>query len=262
MNLSLEKKRAFVCGSTQGIGRACAEVFAQLGAVVTLVGRDAEALARVRAELAPVTGQQHDTLRADFAAPTELRRIVEEHVRRSAPYHILLNNTGGPPAGTLLESTPDQLLEAFQKHIVCAQHLAQCLVPGMKQYGYGRIINIVSTSVREPIAGLGVSNTTRGAMASWAKTLSREVGPFGITVNNILPGFTETARLDALLAGRAQRENRDKQQLIEALKAEIPARRFARPEETANAAAFLASTAAAYITGVSLPVDGGRLASI
>ncbi|MFN0059005.1 MAG: SDR family oxidoreductase [Planctomycetota bacterium] len=262
MILSLDKKRAFVCGSTQGIGRACAEVFARLGAVVTLVGRDADALARVRAELAPVSGQQHDTLRADFAAPTELRRIVEEHTRRNAPYHILLNNTGGPPAGALLESTPDQLLDAFQKHIVCAQHLAQCLVPGMKQYGYGRIINIVSTSVREPIAGLGVSNTTRGAMASWAKTLSREVGPYGITVNNILPGFTETARLDALLAGRAQRENRDKQQLIEALKAEIPVRRFARPEETANAAAFLASAAAAYITGVSLPVDGGRLASI
>ncbi|MCA8959221.1 MAG: SDR family oxidoreductase [Planctomycetes bacterium] len=261
MRVSLEGKRAVVCGSTQGIGRACAHELAAAGAQVTLVARNVERLTEVQASLPRPSDQSHEILVADFSDPSGLDASVRAHAS-AAPRHILINNTGGPPGGRAIDASPEEYLDAYSKHLICNQILARALVPGMTSEGYGRIINIISTSVREPIPNLGVSNTTRGAVASWAKTLSRELGPHGITVNNVLPGFTETQRLDSLMAARAQREGIEKETLLAQLAESVPARRFAMPEETAYAICFLASPLAAYISGVSLPVDGGRLNGI
>jgi 3-oxoacyl-[acyl-carrier protein] reductase len=262
MTLQLSERHALVCGSTQGIGRACAHELARLGAAVTLVARDEVALRRVSAELSCAAGQTHRTVCADFSDPEAVRDRVGAHVRAYGPFHILVNNTGGPPPGSLLEAEAGALRAAFASHVLCNHLLVQVVVPGMRAAGYGRIVNIISISVKQPIAGLGVSNTTRGAVASWAKTLAGELGPFGITVNNVLPGYTDTDRLRQLLARRAAEAGVAVEQLEAAVKAEIPARRFATADEIAAAVGFLASPAAAYINGVNLPVDGGRTQSL
>jgi len=256
--IDLDSKRALVCGSTQGIGLACARAFARCGAEVTLLARDESALAAALQSLERPSGQRHALLRADFHNPDAVRCAASDHVAASGPIHILLNNTGGPPAGPVLDAAPDAFRLAFAQHLLCNQFLVQALVPGMKSLGYGRILNIISTSIKQPIRGLGVSNTIRGAVASWSKTLAEELGPFGITVNNILPGATLTGRLRAIIAARAKRAGVDETVVEEEMKREIPLRRFAEPEEVAMAACFLASPAAAYVSGINLPVDGGR----
>ncbi|MDX1488930.1 MAG: SDR family oxidoreductase [Acidiferrobacterales bacterium] len=256
----LTGKRAIVCGSTRGIGRACAFELAKVGAQVTLLARDAQALLRTRDDLSKASWPtpEHDCLVADFTDPHQVSRLAREYLERSGPAHILINNTGGPPSGSILEAHPDAFLAAFGNHLLCNHLLAQAVIPGMKQAGYGRIINIVSTSVKQPIAGLGVSNTVRGAVASWAKTLAGEVARHGITVNNVLPGATRTDRLLAIIEHRAKSLGVTVHEVEHTMKSEIPARRFAEPEEIAAAVGFLASPAASYITGVSLAVDGGR----
>lgn len=258
---SLTGRRTYVCGSTQGIGRACAIELARLGATVTLIARHEEALRKVRDELPATGGQKHDYLKADFADWQGLRDAAAAHARDNGPIHILLNNTGGPSAGPAFEGTPEEYLDGFSKHIVCNQVLVHAVANGMREESYGRIINIISTSVIMPIKGLGVSNTIRGAVANWARTLAAELGPFGITVNNILPGFTETARLNALIKGKAGRAGKDVAEVEMEMKSTIPARRFGDPEEIAAVVGFLATPAAAYVSGVNLPVDGGRLAA-
>jgi len=260
--ISLQGRRALVCGSTQGIGRASAEGLAGAGAEVVLLARNAQQLEAVRETLPIGDGVQHEAMIADFADPAAVRSVVGEYLASHPPIHILVNNTGGPPAGPALEATEEAFRAAFAMHLFCNHALVQLVVPGMRAAGYGRIINIISTSVREPIKGLGVSNTVRGAVASWAKTLSKELGPAGITVNNVLPGSTRTGRLESIIAGRAKSAGMEVGQVEQALMAEIPLGRFAAPDEIAAAIVFLASPAAGYITGVSLPVDGGRLASI
>lgn len=259
--LTLEGKNALVCGSTQGIGRACAIEFARLGAFVTLMARHSEALEKVHAELPTDHGQKHGVIQADFSDWQAVQQRAGEFVTAGGPVHILLNNTGGPPAGPVFEAQPEDFLKAMTQHVLCNQVLAQICAPGMRDAKYGRIINIISTSVIMPIKGLGVSNTIRAAVANWARTLAAELGPFGITVNNILPGFTDTARLRSLLQGRASRAGISLEEVQRDSMASIPARRFGTPEEIAHAAAFLASPAAAFINGVNLPVDGGRLAA-
>ncbi|MFQ5549899.1 MAG: SDR family oxidoreductase [Gemmatimonadales bacterium] len=259
MEIGLTGKNALVCGSSQGIGRAAAEALARNGARVTLLARDRDTLASVAQSL---DGAAHDFLTADFDDPEQVRRVVAEYLNSSAPFHILVNNTGGPKAGEIVEAQGDEFLLAFKRHLVCNQLLAQALLPGMKAAGYGRIVNIASTSVREPIRGLGVSNTIRGAVASWAKTLAREVAPDGVTVNNVLPGYTDTARLRSLINTRAEATGQTVEQVTQSWVDVIPTGRFASPAEIAVAIAFLASPAASYITGVSLPVDGGRIAAI
>jgi len=258
----LTGKRAIVCGSTQGIGRACALALANLGASVTLAARNESALKAVLAELPATAGQAHGFIVADFNDPQQVRERVAENIVTAGTAHILVNNSGGPPAGAILAANPADFLAAINRHLICNHLLAQAVIPGMKAAGYGRIINIISTSVREPIPGLGVSNTTRCAVASWAKTLSREVAPFGITVNNILPGATETGRIQDLINNKARSTGQTPEQVRAEMIGHIPAGRFAHPDETAAATAFLASPAASYITGVSLPVDGGRIACI
>jgi 3-oxoacyl-[acyl-carrier protein] reductase len=261
----LSGKRALVCGATQGIGRACAFEFARLGARVTLLARNEEDLRRARDELAAAEGAQtgrgaprHDFLRADFAEPDSVRAVVARHVEKAGPVEVLLNNTGGPQAGPIVEADPEAFLAGFSAHLICNQVLARTLLPGMKAAGYGRIINIVSTSVKQPIRGLGVSNTIRGAVASWAKTLAGELAPFGITVNNVLPGATATGRLRSFIRSKARAAGISEDEVERQMKSEIPMGRFAGPEEIAAAAGFLATPAAGYITGISLPVDGGR----
>ena len=262
MNLDLKNKRAMVCGSTQGIGKAVALELAALGASVTLVARNEEKLKETAGELDQTAGQQHDYLVADFSNPEEVYRQLKAYVQEQAAIHILVNNTGGPPGGPILEAAPDEFLKAFNMHLINNHQLVQAVVPLMKKAGYGRIINIISTSVKEPIPGLGVSNTTRGAVASWAKTMANELGQFGITVNNVLPGSTKTSRIYSLVESRAEKSGRSKEEVQQEMQAAIPARRFAEPEEVAAAAAFLATPAAAYINGVSLAVDGGRTGSL
>ncbi len=259
---SLSGKRAIVCGSSQGIGRACAMRFASLGATVTLVARDKGALEKVLRELPPGNQQPHDILVADFSTPEAVRDRVAAHVEKVGPVQILLNNTGGPSHGSIAEANPDQFIKAMTMHIVCNQVLVQTLLPGMKSAGYGRIINIVSTSVKEPIPGLGVSNATRWAVAAWAKTLAGELAPLGITVNNVLPGYTDTGRLAALIEAKAKASGAEAEQVKRDMIGRIPMGRLARPEEIAAAAGFLASPAASYVTGINLPVDGGRLSSM
>ena len=257
--LALEGKNALVCGASRGIGRACAREFARLGARVILVARSDEALREVRGGLGE---GEHRVLSADFGDPQALGAAVERLAAEMGPIHVLLNNTGGPPSGAILEAKPAEFLAAFSNHLICNQILCRALVPGMKQAGYGRIINIVSTSVKQPIRGLGVSNTVRGAVASWAKTLSVEVAPFGITVNNVLPGATRTERLVEIIRERARVGGRSEQEIESEMMREIPAGRFGTAEEIAAAAAFLAGPRAGYITGVSLPVDGGRTSAL
>ena len=260
--IELTGKRAIVCGATQGIGRACADLLAGCGATVILVARDQAALQEAVRSLPAGHGQEHAFVRADFSDPADLRDAITRHVASAGPAHVLINNTGGPPAGDLLHARIDEFAAALTMHVQCNHVLVQTLLPGMRELGYGRIVNIVSTSVREPIPGLGVSNTIRAAVAGWSKTLSRELAPSGITVNCVLPGYTETARLRSLIQTRADRSGVDPDEIERAMKAGTPMGRFARPEEIAAAVVFLASPLAAYITGVNLPVDGGRIAAL
>ncbi|MEN3027207.1 MAG: SDR family oxidoreductase [Chlorobiota bacterium] len=259
MELSLEGRRTLVCGSTQGIGKAIAEAFARAGASVTLLARSPERLEAVRAALPTPAGQRHHAIAADFSYPEELDRVMREHLDQSGlVYHILVHNTGGPPPGKLIEAPLTAFEAAFRQHLWTAHLLMQALLPGMRAEGYGRILLVLSTSVRQPIEGLGVSNTVRAALASWMKTLSAEVAPWGITVNAILPGSILTQRLQALWEYLAQQLGIPIGEVVQRTIASIPAGRIGQPEEIAAAALFLASPAAAYITGVSLPVDGGR----
>lgn len=257
MNLDLTGKRAIVCGSTRGIGKAIAIELAMLGAGVTLFARDEGRLQRVRAELPSNKGQRHEYLVADFNFPEKVKSIIDPYAKENV-VHILVNNTGGPPGGFAIDASPDDFVKAFSAHLLCNQILTQALVEGMKKAAFGRVINVISTSVKAPIRGLGVSNTIRGAVANWAKTLSVELAPFGITVNNVLPGATVTDRLLDLNRIKAEKSGRTIEQVTEEMEKEIPAQRFAQPEEVAAAAAFLASPAASYINGINVPVDGGR----
>jgi len=260
MNIDLSGKRALVCGASKGIGKAAAQALANLGASVTLVARSAELLSEFSQALdrqRKHPEQDHDYLVVDFNDPADLKKRVGV-LCLERTYHILVNNTGGPAAGPITEADPEHFLNAFRQHLVCNHLLTQLLVPGMKKAGYGRIINVVSTSVKTPIDGLGVSNTTRGAVANWSKTMAGELGSFGITLNNVLPGATDTGRLRSLLADLADRKGHSLEEEKKHWEDSIPMKRFGTATEVANAIAFLASPAASYITGTSITVDGGR----
>ncbi|MGH1362420.1 MAG: SDR family oxidoreductase [Calditrichia bacterium] len=256
MNLDLTGKRALVCGSSKGIGRAIAFQLASQGARVVLMARNSTALEQVSSDL-PGDGHQYQV--ADFSQPTELAALLQQPLFQEDPISVLINNTGGPPGGPIQDAKLEAFKSAFNNHLLCNQILAQALLPGMKEDGYGRIVNIISTSVKQPIAGLGVSNTIRAAVANWAKTLAGEVAAFGVTVNNVLPGATSTERLAEVIGVRAKQAQRDIAAEEKAWAAAIPMKRFGDPSEIANAVGFLASPAASYISGINLPVDGGRL---
>jgi 3-oxoacyl-[acyl-carrier protein] reductase len=259
MNLDLIGKNALVCGSSRGIGKASAIELAKLGVNVTLVARHEETLKSALLELDTSRYQRHQYLVLDFSDYKEVETRLHKHLKEeNITYQILVNNTGGPSAGWVIEAMPEQFMQAFNNHLLCNHVITRLLIDGMKQSGYGRIINIISTSVKQPIPGLGVSNTVRGAVANWAKTLATELGQFGITVNNVLPGATLTGRMTELLEAKSAKTGISTDTLAEEMKKEIPLGRFAEPAEVAAAVAFLASPAAAYISGINLPVDGGR----
>ncbi|MCB0525798.1 MAG: SDR family oxidoreductase [Lewinellaceae bacterium] len=261
MNTSLVGKNALVGGGSAGIGRAVAAELAQLGANVTLLARSEDRLMAAKEILDTSQGQMHDILVADYSDIEKLKVGVDALLEKRS-FQILVNNTGGPPGGPISEASDKEFISAFHNHLLCNHLLLQALLPGMKKAGYGRVINVISTSVKEPIVGLGVSNTTRWAVASWAKTLSVELGEFGITVNNVLPGFTNTSRLDEIIENRVKKSAASRSVIENSMKSQVPLRRFAEPEEVAAAVAFLASPAAGYISGINLPVDGGRTKSL
>ena len=258
MNLDLKDKNAIVCGSTAGIGLAIAHELAGLGVNVTCIARNESKLKEVVKSLKKEGEQQHQYLVADFNFPDVLEKVIGQYVNSSPKIDILVNNTGGPPPGKAIDASVEDFLSAFKQHLICNQVLVQAVVPAMKENKYGRIINIISTSVKMPIPGLGVSNTIRGAVASWSKTLSMELAPFGITVNNVLPGSTKTGRLDSIISNKSQQSQKSMDEVQQEMVSEIPARRFGEPQELAAAVAFLSSASAAYINGVNLTVDGGR----
>lgn len=262
MIIDLTGKRALVCGSSQGIGKATAIQLATMGASITLLARNRETLEVLQRELPTSANQKHDVLVADFSQPEELRNTIAAYVQAGNQIQILINNTGGPSGGELLADSTQKFMDTFQQHLICNHILAQAVVPGMKESNYGRIINIISTSVKVPLPNLGVSNTIRGAVANWAKTLANELGKFGITVNNVLPGATATQRLASIISNKSAKVGASEDIVSEEMKKEIPLQRFAQPEEIAYAVAFLASPSAAYINGINLPVDGGRTASL
>ncbi len=261
MDLGLAGKRAIVCGSTDGIGKASAFELADMGAEVVLLARNESKLKSVRDSLPKLNGQRHSFLVADFSIPDQVRAVMEQFTKQTTA-HILVNNTAGPSPGAAIDASPDDFMTAFSAHLLCNQILTQAVVPGMKHERYGRIINIISTSVKIPIKGLGVSNTIRGAVANWAKTLSLELAPFGITVNNVLPGATMTNRLRDLIATKAKQGGKTLEDVQRQMESEIPVGRISDPSEIAAAVAFLATPAASYINGISLPVDGGRTGSL
>ncbi len=258
MNLGLHNKNALVCGSTQGIGKATAMQLAKEGANITLIARNEEKLMQVLKEL-PNDNQNHSYIVANFSNPLELSEKLN---KPGLNFHILINNTGGPAGGPVFTAKLDEFEIAFTQHLKCNHVLVQALVPFMKSEGYGRIINIISTSVKQPLDGLGVSNTIRGAVANWSKTLANELGEFAITVNNVLPGATATERLNEIINNKADKTKKSVEEVIESMKNASPLKRFAQPEEVANAVVFLASEKASFINGINVPVDGGRTKSL
>jgi len=261
MNLSIEGKNAIICGSSQGIGYAIAEELAIMGANCILLARSEENLRIAVSQLDISIRQTHSYHAIDFNEQDAVKELIKK-ITASQNIHILINNSGGPAAGPIADATEEQFLNAFNQHLIVNHILTTAIMEGMKKDGYGRIINIISTSVKTPLKNLGVSNTIRGAVASWAKTMANELGGFGITVNNVLPGLTTTSRLRSLIETTAERQNVTKEEVEKAMLSEVPLKRFGEAAEIAAVAAFLATPAAAYVSGASIPVDGGRTPSI
>ena len=258
MKLDLTGRHALVCGASQGIGRASAVELAELGADVTLLARSGDALKSLVESLPRIHGAQRHRWHAVDMHDTAALQTTAASIVAEAPVHILINNTGGPPGGPIQNAPLAEFESAFRQQLLAGQALLQAVLPGMRASGYGRLVNVISTSVKEPIAGLGVSNTVRAAVAAWAKTLAGELAAGGITVNSVLPGYTRTQRLDSLLAAQATSSGRSEQEIAESLLATVPARRFGETSEVAAVIAFLCTPAAAYVNGVSIAVDGGR----
>lgn len=260
VELSLTNKTAIVCGSTQGIGKATAIELSRLGANIVLIARTEAKLQHVLRELDPKGS--HSYLVADFTKPAELKNKINVWAKTNTA-HILVNNTGGPKGGPIRNADAQEFLDAFNQHLICNHIMVQALYPGMREAGYGRIINVISTSVKQPLDGLGVSNTVRGAVANWSKTLANELGQFNITVNNVLPGATNTVRLQSIAQNAAaQSSGIEFDEIMHNMANQSPMKRIAEPEEIANTIAFLASPAASYINGINVPVDGGRTKSL
>ena len=261
MDLDLKGKHALVCGASEGIGRATAIELATLGAGVTVLARREAVLRDVVAALPADQGQQHGFRVVDMADTSALGATLAALVDER-PVQVLVNNSGGPPGGRAIDANPEAYLRAFTQHLLANQVITRAVVPGMREARFGRIVNVISTSVYEPIPNLGVSNTVRAAVAGWAKTLSRELAADGITVNNVLPGFTETGRIAQIVKGRMDASGDSEADVRAELVALVPARRFAQPAEVGGVIAFLCSPAAGYVNGQSIAVDGGRMNSI
>lgn len=262
MELNLKGKTAMVCGSTNGIGKFSAIELAKLGAKIVLIARDEKKLTEMCKILKGINNEDHDFIIADFDFSPELKVRVEDYISENGPVQILVNNTGGPKGGKITEAKTEEFIHTFHAHLICNHILVQATIEGMKKSGYGRIINIISTSVKQPLPGLGVSNTIRAAVGNWSKTLAGELGEFNITVNNVLPGATKTQRLESIAQKKAELSGTTIDHIYQEMANEVPMKRIGLPEEVAAAVAFLASPAASYINGINIPVDGGRTACL
>ena len=261
MNLSLEGRNAIICGSSQGIGFAIAEELAIMGANCILMARNEENLKLAVLKMDISIRQSHAYHAIDFNDQNATRQLIQKIVTQQN-VHILINNSGGPQAGPIVEATEEQFVQAFNQHLITNHILTRAVIEGMKKDHYGRIVNIISTSVKTPLKNLGVSNTIRGAVASWAKTMANELGEYGITVNNVLPGYAKTQRLRSLVQTTASNKGLSVTEIEKQMAEEVPAKRFGDASEIAAVAAFLATPAAAYVNGASIPVDGGRTDTI
>ena len=260
--MELNGKHAVVCGSTQGIGFETAKLMAKRGAKLTLIARTESKLQDALSQLDSSNGQDHNYLVADFSNPSELKEVIGSFISEGNAPHILVNNTGGPAGGPIKDAAPEEFLAAFNQHLICNHILVQAIYPKMIDNGYGRIINVISTSVKQPLDGLGVSNTVRGAVANWSKTLANELGQYNITVNNVLPGATNTIRLKSIAENKSAKTGKSVNDVFDGMAAQSPMKRIAEPNEVAEAIAFLASERASYINGINVPVDGGRTKSL
>tara|TARA_S200000501_G_scaffold54907_1_gene44947 strand:+ start:5399 stop:6187 length:789 start_codon:yes stop_codon:yes gene_type:complete len=258
MNLALKGKTAVVCGSSAGIGKATSFILAQRGATIILVARNKNKLDKVRSQLSTSYGQEHEIICADFNYPDKLDIIIEDYFRSfDKKIDILINNSGGPPSGEIIEAQENEFRFAFERLLICNQIIVKKIVPIMKSVNKGKIINIISMSIRQVVRGLGVSNTVRGSVAQWARTLALELGEFGITVNNVLPGYTMTERLQELAMNKAKTLNITKNEVLEKWAVNTSLRRIGQPNEIGNVIAFLSSEASDYINGFDFCVDGG-----
>ena len=257
---ALAGKRALICGASGGIGAATARMMAKAGASVVVAARSVDKLDALVQELASFGPGTHVAMALDLEDLSAVDAAVKA-LLNDGPVHVLVNNAGGPPGGALIDAEVDEFIAPFQRHLHASHTLVKGLLPGMEAAGYGRILQIISTSVKEPIPNIGVSNTLRGAMASWAKTLSRELPPC-VTINNVLPGFTATDRLSSLANSIQARTGKSAEDVHRGWMEQVPIDRLIDPLETAATLTYLALPAAGAIRGVSLAVDGGRLRSI
>jgi 3-oxoacyl-[acyl-carrier protein] reductase len=259
-NSALKGFRALICGASKGIGRSIAKSMAKVGADVIICSRSKEVLDELCDELMSIGANSAKSLALDLENIEEVKKSISE-ILNEGPIHILINNASGPPGGPLLNVELSEFEPAFKRHLHAAHTITRMLVPGMEDSGMGRIVNIISTSVREPIENIGLSNTLRGAMASWSKSLSREL-PACITINNILPGFTDTSRLNSLAKSISDRTGKNIPEIQQNWMNQVPIGRLIDPQETALAATFLCLPSSGGIRGISLAVDGGRMRSI
>lgn len=260
--MELAGKHAIVCGSSQGIGLVTAKLMAERGAKVTLVGRNEIKMIAAMRSLRKVEGVEHDFFIADFSEPSQVKEAISAYLQKGNHPTILVNNTGGPKGGLIIDADIHEFTSTFNQHLVCNHILVQALVPVMKSQGEGSVINVISTSVKQPLNGLGVSNTIRGAVANWSKTLANELGQFNIRVNNVLPGATGTSRLQEIAEAKSEKSAQNVAEIFDEMAKQSPMQRIAKPEEIAEAIAFLASPRASYINGINIPVDGGRTKSL
>ncbi len=261
MDFSLKNKTALVGGSTQGIGKAIAKQLAENGASVVLLARNEAKLIETLSELKNTEGVSHKYIVADFSDLENFKKSVSGFFKENT-VDIVINNTGGPPAGAAMDKSLDDFQRTFEMHLLVNHFLAQQAIEGMKQNGWGRIINVLSSTIKQPKTNMVLSNSIRAAVANWAKTLATELAPYGITVNNVLPGYIATERLNALNLFKSEKSSKNLDDVTKEMLSEIPIGRLGQPEEMAYAVAFLCSEMANYITGINLPVDGGVLKSL
>jgi 3-oxoacyl-[acyl-carrier protein] reductase len=261
-NYSLLGKNALVLGASQGLGLGVARALSEAGATVIIASRNHSKLEKAITTLSIEKGQQHKWVVIDTLQLADSKNTIEALVNSVEGIDILINNTGGPAPKSMLDTTIEDLENGFISHLLHTHQTSLLLLPHMRKNGFGRIVNILSTSIKEPIDQLGVSNTVRVAVANWAKTLSREVAIDGVTINNVLPGFTDTERVGVIFENRAKEKGVSVSEVKAQLESTIPAGRMGMVEEFAAAVLFLCTPAASYINGVNLPVDGGTIRSL
>ena len=262
MDLGLKGKVALVAAASRGLGRAVAEELAAEGAALVLCSRNAETINKTANEIAQATATDVLALPCDVSKADEVARLVHSGIERFGRIDILVTNAGGPPAGKFESFAQDQWEAATRLTLFSAIELARQVLPGMKERGWGRILNITSIAVKQPVDNLILSNSLRAAVTGFARTLANEVATFGVTVNNIMPGYTRTERVEELAGMMAEKEKITPAEFVARWEKEIPMRRLGEPREFAALAAFLLSERASYITGTSIQVDGGWIRSL